>query len=209
VYRPSAGLVVASVALAAATTSSAVAATHYLLTSTSQIKPGAISLGNLSRNARSALHGSTGPPGAAGPQGPPGGQGPQGDPGPPGASGPPGPPGANGTARAYGWVAGVALASTRHKNVVSVAHNVTGQYCVTLAAGIDPTTAGAVVTLDFADDRTTLAQQPVVEWNSTAPHCAAGTTLEVDTYVETAVTDGSSYSMSLTPTDENFFFAVP
>jgi hypothetical protein len=65
-------MVVAIAALVLATTSSAVAAKHYLITSSKQIKPGAISAGNLSNAARTTLRGDRGATGAQGPQGPKG-----------------------------------------------------------------------------------------------------------------------------------------
>ncbi len=81
-----------------AISSGASAAQHYLITSSSQIKNGTISLFDLTPNARKALKGHTG---ARGPQGPAGIQGAKGDRGPagPAASGPLGPqgdPGAKG-----------------------------------------------------------------------------------------------------------------
>lgn len=95
----------------------AVAAQRYLITSSSQIKPGAISYANLSPAARRALAGKTGPRGLQGPAGPTGatgatgatGQqgpgGPQGATGPNGATGPigaTGPKGATGPAGPQG-----------------------------------------------------------------------------------------------------------
>jgi len=67
-----------------AITSGAFAAQHYMISSSSQIKDGAVSLSDLSKGARKALHGSKGVQGVGGPAGP---QGPKGDPGAPGASG--------------------------------------------------------------------------------------------------------------------------
>ena len=62
-----------------AVTSGAFAAHHYLITSSSQIKNGAVSVADLSPAARKALQGQKGNTGAAGPQGPAGAQGPKGD----------------------------------------------------------------------------------------------------------------------------------
>ena len=64
--KPSAALVVATTALVMATIGTSIAATGYTITSSKQVKPGAISLANLSKSARKALHGARGP---AGPQG--------------------------------------------------------------------------------------------------------------------------------------------
>ena len=58
-----------------AVTSGAFAANHYLITSSKQIKAGAISVSDLSPAARKALHGQNGKTGATGPQGHPGADG--------------------------------------------------------------------------------------------------------------------------------------
>ena len=73
-----------------AVTSGAFAAKRYLITSSSQIKAGAVSLSDLSPAARKALrsvNGNGGAAGPAGPQGAAGQQGPQGNAGPAGALG--------------------------------------------------------------------------------------------------------------------------
>jgi hypothetical protein len=88
-----------------AITSGAFAAHHYLITSSSQIKDGAVSLSDLAPGARKALYGGngakgeTGPAGPQGPKGDVGLQGPKGDPGAtgaPGAQGQKGPDGVSG-----------------------------------------------------------------------------------------------------------------
>jgi len=81
-----------------AVSSGATAAQHYIITSSSQIKNGTISLFDLTPNARKALTGKTGATGATGArgaQGPQGVQGPKGDPAPP-ATPTPGLPGEKG-----------------------------------------------------------------------------------------------------------------
>lgn len=70
-----------------ALTSGAFAAQHYLITSSSQIKDGAVSLSDLAPGARKALHGKQGKTGAIGPQGPVGKQGSKGEAGLAGAPG--------------------------------------------------------------------------------------------------------------------------
>jgi hypothetical protein len=83
-----------------AVTSGAFAAKRYLITSSSQIKAGAVSLSDLSPAARKALRGVNSNSGIAGPQGPQGAQGAKGAQGPAGkdgqdgAIGPQGPQGA-------------------------------------------------------------------------------------------------------------------
>ena len=91
----------AAFAIVLAAASGAFAAHKYLITSSSQIKPGTISLANLSKTTRVALAGKTvktGPvaTGAQGPKGATGSQGPQGPAGPAGAAGAPGNPGISG-----------------------------------------------------------------------------------------------------------------
>ena len=77
-----------------AVTSGAFAAQHYVITSSSQIKDGAVSLFDLTPAARKQLRlgkkGTTGPVGPQGPQGPAGANGAQGPQGPMGGTGAPG-----------------------------------------------------------------------------------------------------------------------
>jgi hypothetical protein len=86
--RPSPALVLAALALFVSLGGTALAAGHYLLTSTSQIKPSVLH----------QLHGATGARGATGAQGPAGALGATGSQGPAGPTGPEGPPGAPATA---------------------------------------------------------------------------------------------------------------
>lgn len=84
-------VVIAAVFGVLAITSGAFAASHhYLITSSSQIKKGAVSRSDLSKRAVEALQGRDGSTGATGPQGPAGDQGPK------GATGPGGPQGLKG-----------------------------------------------------------------------------------------------------------------
>jgi hypothetical protein len=82
-----------------AVTSGAFAAGKYTISSSKQVKKGAISVSNRSNRARKALHGTTGPTAAQGPKGDTGAtgaQGPKGDTGATGAQGPAGDTGATG-----------------------------------------------------------------------------------------------------------------
>jgi len=83
------GTVIACIALFFALGGTAIAAHHYLITSTSEIKP-------------SVLNALRGKAGDAGPGGPQGSQGPTGPQGSPGVEGPPGAPGTSGTQGAPG-----------------------------------------------------------------------------------------------------------
>jgi hypothetical protein len=91
IRRPSPGGIVAVIALFFAVGGSAVAASHYLITKTSQIKPSVLS--QLKGRA-----GAPGPAGAQGPQGPSGPQGAQGAQGAQGTQGPTGPSNLSGLA---------------------------------------------------------------------------------------------------------------
>ena len=95
----------AALALVLAAATGAFAAQKYLITSSSQIKPGSISYANLSATAKQRLagqRGARGPAGAQGAQGPAGAQGPQGPAGAQGAQGPAGAQGAQGAAGSPG-----------------------------------------------------------------------------------------------------------
>jgi hypothetical protein len=84
--RPSAALVVASAALVMATIGTSVAASGYIITSSKQIKPGSISLSDISKSARKELRGARGPAGPEGEIGDDGPIGPAGDDGEDGES---------------------------------------------------------------------------------------------------------------------------
>ena len=128
-------------------------------------------------------HGSQGPKGDAGAGGPAGVQGAQGA------------QGAPGTARAYGLVSSTG-GLTRQSNVVAVSHPSPGRYCITLAAGIDPSTTGVNATVNGNDS----GQNPFAEWAPLGLQCAAGQ-LEVIT----ALYSGTSYFAA----DVGFFFSIP
>jgi hypothetical protein len=81
VRKPSVPMMLALLALFFALGGTAIAAKHYLITSTSQIKPSVLQ----------KLHGPQGPAGVQGPAGPAGAAGANGAAGPPGPQGPPGP----------------------------------------------------------------------------------------------------------------------
>jgi collagen triple helix repeat protein len=89
-------LIAVVVAVLAITSGGLAATKHYLITSSSQIKNGAVSASDLSPAAWKALQGHKGDTGAAGQQGPAGVQGPKGDTGATGPQGPRGDAGATG-----------------------------------------------------------------------------------------------------------------
>ena len=136
--RPSAGLVVAIIALIVAMSGSAVAAS--LITS-AQIKDGTIKLRDISTKARNTLKGQTGPVGVRGVtglQGAPGANGAtglQGAPGANGATGLQGAPGANGANGATNVV-------VRQGTASSVANGVSGIVTAQCNAGERATGGG-------------------------------------------------------------------
>jgi hypothetical protein len=101
-------LIAVLVAVLAVTSGGFAAVNHYVITSSTQIKNGSVSISDLSSSARKALQGQKGETGAAGPQGltgaqgltgergAAGSQGPKGDTGEAGPQGPQGPAGAQG-----------------------------------------------------------------------------------------------------------------
>jgi hypothetical protein len=198
-HRPSAPLLISILALVIAASGTALAAGHYLITSSKQIKPGAIALRNLSRAARKALHGARGVAGKAGS---------------PGSPGSPGTPGTPGTARAYGWVDTTpALAQPSHGVASVTSGGGPGQICIALAGGITPSQTGIVATPDYNGDTTgtgTDANQTVVEVDSaTGAFCPSGA-FQVQTFERTVILSaGFVKHVTQTPTNEPFFFIVP
>jgi hypothetical protein len=80
--RPSSATIVALVAVVLALAGGAEAAKHFIITKSSQIKPGAVSLKNISHSAQKSLHGARGaqgPQGLAGAVGTPGEKGEKGE----------------------------------------------------------------------------------------------------------------------------------
>jgi hypothetical protein len=132
--------------------------------------------------------------------------------------GPAGATGAAGTARAYGLVSGTTV--TRSTNITAVTNPHAGIFCITLAAGIDPASTGAVVGPDLATDTTGIGpgdnqDQAIAEWDSSAGNCPAGT-LEVVTGTRTITTapdpqGGATFltTVSNKPLNQSFFVTVP
>jgi hypothetical protein len=101
-WRPSTATIIAFIALVVALGGTAVAARHYIITSTRQIKPSVLKAlrgrtGHQGPTGATGPQGSRGAVGSRGVQGVPGPGGPPGAPGATGSEGKPGPPGADGT----------------------------------------------------------------------------------------------------------------
>ncbi len=166
-------IVIATVA-ALALAGTAGAATHYLITSTKQIKPSVLSQLRGQRGPR-GNPGATGAQGPAGPSGATGAAGPQGPAGPQGAAGP-----SNETdvPTDQGFVVDVGTGTasvnddgsvaSSNTGVTGVTHPATGLYCVAVASGIDP--ASAVAT-PREDDSTDAVEVDVLP---TADDCPTG-----------------------------------
>ena len=123
-----------------------------------------------------------------------------------GPTGATGPAGLAGTARAYGLIAGNGtLDSSRGKNIAGVSHTVgSGSYCIALAAGIDPSSAGVVAIIDLSDSTT----GPLVQWDSkNGAGCAAGQ-LDIETRQMLSPPSGGLPVVE-DPEDQGFYFAVP
>jgi hypothetical protein len=124
--------VAATIALLFSLSGGAIAATHYLITSTKQISPKVLT----------ALRGATGPRGLPGPTG---------NPGAPGLPGAPGAPGPQGSALAFAHVTSDGTVDTAHaKNVIQaqVAQVGVSGYCF---RGLSPTPSNVVATADATD----------------------------------------------------------
>ena len=186
--RPSPAIVISLVALFVALGGTGYSAVSKLAPKNSvgsaQVVNGSLQAGDLSKKARAALKGNRGPagaPGAAGPQGatgPAGTNGTNGTNGAAGATGATGPAGAAGTARAYAEVddASPSLVAARAKNFTAVTRPATGTYCLTPAAGIDPSAVATVASEDYGISGT----DGIVEVRGSRLGCAAGN-FEVET----------------------------
>ena len=198
--KPTPATTIAIVALVVALSGTAVAASRYIITSTSQIKPSVLQAlrGSVAAKGASAT-GATGATGPTGPQGPPGPDGSQGVPGPTGPAGVQGPGGQPGDARAYAlveppcWGCGelpsnfTPLVRAHSKNVAlaspkDIYGTPFGTWCFVLGGGIDPSTATVVASAVATDDTRNAAVG--AEWVPYAPDCSANQ-IEIRTFLYT------------------------
>jgi|HubBroStandDraft_3_1064219.scaffolds.fasta_scaffold02756_2 hypothetical protein len=138
--RPSVSTIVSSVALFFALGGSAIAAQHYLITSTNQIKPSVLE----KLKGDTGASGPQGPAGPAGPTGPTGPQGPSGQnglrgaagmQGPVGQPGPEGPMGERGPAGSSGGSSGLGTLTTVDGETESVPEDTVGSTAATCPDG--------------------------------------------------------------------------
>jgi hypothetical protein len=159
------------------------AAHRYLITSTSQIKPGVLA-------ALRGAHGKRGINGAAGATGA------SGVPGAIGATGGTGVQGVPGTAKAYTFVnrfTPTTLDPNRTKGFTALTNPGTGEYCLTPPPGVDPGHDPAVASLEYTN---TALNNAVVLWVTQGGPCPAGSYLFV-TFNPDGTTPNSSTSFSV------------
>jgi hypothetical protein len=175
--------VTATLALVFAMSGGALAANHYLITSTKQINPSVLK--KLTGKA-----GASGSAGATGPGGPAGATGPGGPAGPSGPQGPGGAPGAPGSAVGYAHVDPVlsegkeTYDAANSKGIVSLTkYSTTPVYCVTtsvpvhnLSGALDFAYSGEATRVEFDLNAVALYEFAKV--------CPAGTTFVAVTYNE-------------------------
>jgi hypothetical protein len=148
--------------------------------------------------------GAKGAKGEKGSRGATGAKGATGATGPAGATGATGPAGPAGTARAYAVVAPTSpsqatLIAGQTKQITAVGElsangSNGGVYCVTPAAGIDPSVEPAVVSPEVS--YSSGGAPGTIAVNAQRTHCAAGT-FEVDTYAPGTTTLTSGYAFAI------------
>ncbi len=219
---------VAWIALFVAMTGTSAAATHYLITSTKQIKPSVLRTLRGARGAR----GATGATGATGPQGPAGGQGLKGESGHNGERGGPGaegkegkegregregPKGEPGTALAYARItaAGVIVAGDSKGfgtvELADKAHTTTpeeGVYCI---SGLSFTPKNVVATIDAGENQpgfvtATLGATAFSEPGGTESGCKTQPQITVETW--SPVVSETSKTLNDTTQDLGFYIAI-
>jgi hypothetical protein len=225
IHKPTPAVVIAILALVVALGGTAVAASRYIITSTSQIKPSVLRALRTDTRPAPDAQGPQGAPGAKGAAGLAGATGSDGVPGLPGVAGPPGPqgiPGQPGDARAYGFVSPPCegcgelvegfspLIAELSKNVAlanpnDYDGNPPGTWCFVLEGGIEAATATVIVSV--ADTRSDGDAGANAQWVPYAPNCAAGQ-IEIKTFAY-AIDEGKVIEESGPGFPVAFSFVVP
>ncbi len=170
--------VTATLALVFSMSGGALAANHYLISSTKQINPKVLSKlkGNAGANGAPGATGASGPTGPSGPSGPTGSQGKE------------GPPGPAGSAVAYAHINGATkiggLLDTAHsKNVAAVSEIVgsEGIYCVTTTVPVNNVTGSTDLVHGGGNGVTVSANFDAVSLEVGLGACPAGTTVLLET----------------------------
>lgn len=203
-YRPGPAMVVALLALVFAMAGTGLAARSYVVSSSKQIKDGAVTgadVKNSSLTGGDVKNGSLSAQDLGGtlPAGPQGTQGPKGE------TGDPGPQGPAGSARAHGFVNSTGFLS-RAKNVVSVTKPANFVYCVRLDPSVDATTSSPSATVEYVNSTTKPANDRIamVEWFSSASDCPPGQNM-----IEFITFDANLKTQDLTFAEQGFSFLVP
>lgn len=168
-----------AIALALALAGGAWAGKKYVITSSSQVRPGSLtgvdvkdhslSLRDLSSGARDELRGARGPKGDTGPAGP---QGPKGDAGPQGPAGPAGPAGASGFAgsfysvQTYNETIGVGAIATAACDPNSDSNS---QNYVAISGGVQDTDSGTDMTTNDNQVAVAASFPGRMDWNTDKP----------------------------------------
>ena len=207
-------MVVATLALVAAMSGTGYAALRLAAGSvgTAQLKNGAVTAQKVKLHTLLASDFKPGqlPAGTGGSPGSPAGAN-----GQSGLTGPAGPPGAQGTARAYGVVSVAASGAPptliRSKGIAGVTQPssggvpMTGIYCITPAAGIDPATTTVVVT---PDENGAGTSKEIGHIDSSAVDCPAGS-FEVEMRHIDIATIGGISTIVAHHGDSGFSFVIP
>jgi hypothetical protein len=221
--------IVAWLALFVALTGTSIAATHYTITSTSQIKPSVLKQLRAARGgAGAAGAATTGATGATGPQGPQGKEGPaglrgsqgetglKGEAGPKGEKGETGPKGEPGTALAYAHVTkSGAIEAANSKNVENVKVEIAkdgkgetepGVYCM---SGLSFKPRNVIGTID-ANETVPRFISATLGKTEFSAHCTPETQITVETWKPAAEKNGKGEVTGIggETSDEAFYVAI-